>query len=346
MSFMKNIAIIARYGSAAIWNCMKQHIELIEEAGYTTFIYVNKEIEDLSVLTATYREKVILYSSKKELYSLMDKNQTQRIWIPEYNSAFYIATYAIRRNIPITYWVQGTVPDESYMRHGSKLKKLVLYSLEKIAFTLSSSFVYVSDAMASFYDKKHCKKKPYIVVPCISEYKENDIIKERIKNSYVYIGGMSVWQCFEDTLRLYLKISSKNSIFHVITRETNKAEKIVAQIAPNHPEIKIYPITDRNQIPNVLSQFEYGFLIRKSNPVNYVASPIKFLEYISCGVNVIMTDAVPYYADIIKKYNIGTVVSLSDQDIKINMYNTQARNIYKEVFNKIIFIDRYKQILK
>lgn len=66
--------------------------------------------------------------------------------------------------------------------------------------------------------------------------------------------------------------------------------------------------------------------------VNQVAAPIKFLEYLSCGVNVIMTDAVPSYAKLIEETNVGTVVDM-------NAKTSQSNHI-------IIMLKKYIKILQ
>ena len=79
--------------------------------------------------------------------------------------------------------------------------------------------------------------------------------------------------------------------------------------------------------------------------VNQVAAPIKFLEYLSCGVNVIMTNAVPSYAKLVKENNVGTVVDMNAENITINSYNPNAKEVYNKYFNRELYVDKYKTLL-
>ena len=151
---------------------------------------------------------------------------------------------------------------------------------------------------------------------------------------------MSEWQCFDKTLKIYLELSSNQTTFHVITHQVDIALKRVPQIAPHRDDIKVYQIKERATLAQILSEFQYGFLIRKTHPVNYVSSPIKFLEYISCGVNVIMTDAVPSYARIIKTYRIGTILEGHNSDWRLEPFNPNARNVYDHLFD----ISKYSKL--
>ena len=76
----------------------------------------------------------------------------------------------------------------------------------------------------------------------------------------------------------------KNSVLHVITFDIEKANRKINDVFSDRDNISVYSILNRVEIPNILSQFEYGFIIRECNLVNYVASPIKFAEYLACGV--------------------------------------------------------------
>lgn len=80
--------------------------------------------------------------------------------------------------------------------------------------------------------------------------------------------------------------------------------------------------------------------------VNQVAAPIKFLEYLSCGVNVIMTNAVPSYAKLVEDNIVGTVVDMSAENITINPYNPNAKEIYKKYFNREAYVGKYKCLLR
>ena len=232
------------------------------------------------------------------------------------------------------------------MRHHSYLRKWVLQLIDAYTLRKATGVIYVSDTMKEYYENKYGVRTKSIVVPCLSEFADIKIENvERIPNSFVYIGGLSVWQCFDEILKLYVKIRTDNSIFHIITLNTDEARKKVLEIIGDEKNIEIYSITDRKQIPTTLNKFEYGFLIRKKDVVNQVAAPIKFLEYLSCGVNVIMTDAVPSYAKLVEDTNVGTVVDMNAENINIKSYNPNAKEVYKKYFNRESYVDKYRTLL-
>ena len=335
---MKHVAIVAHQSNPSICSSMMMHAELIKRAGYKITLFISKGLESNF---APYDYNKTLYSSVEELKQKLSEKRVDSIFLTTYLKALELKLKGIR--LPMYLWMQGDEPNESFMRNHSYLRKYALSILLWLAFRFISGVVYVSDSMKDYYQSVYGIKNKSIVVPCLSEFVPNHSQSHRIPNSFVYIGGLSVWQCFEKTLSIYKQIRTDHSIFHIITRDVALATQKVKEIVGDMNGIEIYTITNRRQIPETLQKFQFGFLIRENNVVNQVASPIKFLEYISCGVNVIMTDAVPSYARMVKDNKIGAIVDLNEKrKIKLNSYNPIAAQIYEHGFNQAVYVDRYK----
>lgn len=340
------IAVVAKFtNSIAIWNCIKQHIDLMLSSGNNILIFVPAE-ESLEYIQENYRDKMVVFHSKKELKSKAISNHIDIIWYPtnvamlQYGRPF--------KSCKVLLWIQGTDADESWMRNHSKIRVMALNMIEKRVFNKADGLIYVSESMRDFFEKKYSRTfSNYAVIPCLSDFHDYKPHSERIPESYVYIGGLSAWQCFDEIVELYSKVRSNKSIFHVITMDVENAKRIVSAKVTNPNDITVYSIKDRTKIPDILSQFQYGFLIRKESPVNYVSSPIKFLEYISCGVDVIMTNAVPSYAKMVSENGIGTIVDVdSPKKIEINKFSDKARFVYEKHFERKNFVEDYKKMIE
>ena len=320
---------------------MMMHVGMINDAGLEPILYVQRSVP--KQLFDNYSYEIRPFDTIKRLKELLILDQVDCVWC---TTALYLLKLSINGiNIPLYLWQQGDGPAESFMHHHNIIRVWILKFLLSCAFRKAAGVVFVSDSMRDYYYNEYGFNKPNIVVPCLSEFADNKINVERIPNSYVYIGGLSVWQCFEDILALYKKIRKPSSTFHIITLDTDSAISKVESIIGSQDGIMIYSIKDRSKIPEVLNKFQYGFLIRKNDIVNQVSSPIKFLEYLSCGVDVIMTDAVPAYANIIQDYHVGTIVDLNSENIIINKYSDQAKKVYQELFNRERYVERYKSLL-
>lgn len=338
---MSRIAIVAYETNPAVCSSMMMHVDMMADCGHDIVMLIQNKV-DMS-LFKDYSYKKDCFEMPSELPELFSKYKTEKIWCT--NVMYFIKLVRLTK-LPIYLWKQGDAAAESYMKHHSYLRKWVLQLIDAYTLRKVAGVIYVSDAMKEYYENKYGVKTKSIVVPCLSEFANTKIENvERIPNSFVYIGGLSVWQCFDEILKLYAKIRTYKSVFHIITLNTEAARKKVIDIIGDDKNIEIYGITDRTQIPGTLNKFEYGFLIRKNDVVNQVAAPIKFLEYLSCGVNVIMTDAVPSYAKLVKENNVGTVVDMNAENITINPYNPNAKEVYKKYFNRESYVDKYRSLL-
>ncbi len=338
---MSRIAIVAYETNPAVCSSMMMHVDMMADCGHDIVMLIQNKV-DMS-LFKDYSYKKDSFEMPSELSELFSKYKTEKIWCT--NVMYFIKLVRLTK-LPIYLWKQGDAAAESFMAHHSYLRKWVLQLIDAYALRKVAGVIYVSDAMKEYYENKYGVRTKSIVVPCLSEFANSKVENvERIPNSFVYIGGLSVWQCFDEILKLYAKIRTNKSVFHIITLNTEAARKKVIDIIGDDKNIDIYGITDRTQIPATLNKFEYGFLIRKNDVVNQVAAPIKFLEYLSCGVNVIMTDAVPSYAKLVKENNVGTVVDMNAENITINPYNPNAKEVYKKYFNRESYVDKYKTLL-
>lgn len=339
---MSRIAIVANETNPAICSSMMMHVDMMADCGHDIVMFLQNKID--RNLFRDYNYKIENFERPSELSDLFSKYEIEKVWSS--TNVMYILKLVRITKLPIYFWKQGDAAAESFMTHHSYLRKWALQMIDAYILRKVAGVIYVSDAMKEYYENKYGVRTKSIVVPCLSEFVNSKIENvERIPNSFVYIGGLSVWQCFDEILKLYAKIRTDKSVFHIITLNSEVARKKVIEIIGDEKNIEIYGITDRTQIPATLNKFEYGFLIRKNDVVNQVAAPIKFLEYLSCGVNVIMTNAVPSYAKLVEENNVGTVVNINSENVTINPYNPNAKEVYKRYFNRESCVDKYGDLL-
>ena len=336
----KTIAIVAYEKNPAVCSSLLMHVHMMLEAGYSILLLVKSDVPKSYFVDLDF--PIEIYMNLNELPKLLKKYCVSKVWC---TTPSYLLRLSRVTKLPIYLWKQGDTAAESFMKHHNYIRKWIIHLIGFLAFRKAKGIIYVSETMKNYYEKIYCIKKNSIIVPCLSEFSQTKINVKRIPNSFVYIGGLSVWQCFEETLQLYAKIRKTDSILHIITLDVVMARCKVLQVIGDEHNIEIYSVEDRSKIPSILNKFQYGFLIRKKDVVNMVAAPIKFLEYISCGVNVIMTDAIPSYAKLVEENNIGTIVDLCATDILINAYNDQAKKVYAEKFDHTYFVKEYNKLL-
>lgn len=134
---------------------------------------------------------------------------------------------------------------------------------------------------------------------------------------FLYSGSFNKWQLIPQMIRLFkiLKQFMVNSFFVVYTMDLQYAKMIfsVENIDKNNVILKSIP-------PSLINKYllagDIGFLIREDNLVNNIAFPVKFAEYVSCGVPVlssIKSDVI----DLIEKYDLGFKLKNYDDESEI-----------------------------
>lgn len=102
-----------------------------------------------------------------------------------------------------------------------------------------------------------------------------------------------------------------------------------------------------NEVPHYLLAADIGIILRDHDVVNKVSSPIKFSEYLSCGLPVIANDSVTLISDILQKYNRGIIVDdLEQMDENIinhllSMDRAKIADTGKQLFSIETIADEY-----
>lgn len=73
-----------------------------------------------------------------------------------------------------------------------------------------------------------------------------------------------------------------------------------------HPKI-INKFVKYQDVPHYLCAADVGFIWRNESIVNLVASPVKFTEYLSCGLPVVSNGNVGQINDIVLRYGVGLI---------------------------------------
>lgn len=203
----------------------------------------------------------------------------------------------------------------------------------------------VSHSLVEYWKKKFgYSKNDHIIIPCTLMQGFQDAEKEKVEKLrseigllnedlvFVFSGGNAGWNSLERTFILLEQKLKHNPNYKLIllTREanyikdfTNKFPNQVFRFWVSHDEVK-----------NYLALGDYGLMIRENKITNNVASPVKFAEYLSLGLKLIISENIKDYSDFVIKHNCGIVitensdiefVSLNDED---KIRNTELAKTY------------------
>ena len=272
------------------------------------------------------------------------------------------ATEAKRKGYgKVLLWIQGIIPEESYMRNHSRIRSLVFSIIEKRGIKDADFVFLVSDAMHEHYLAKYkIDIKDYYVMPCFNAQIETERFEHAGKyesNLFLYAGGLDAWQCFEETVALYKRIESEvpSASLRVLTKNKEEALRVINENGVKNYSIDFRPL---DKMPEELEAAKFGFSLRKSHPVNHVSTPTKLSSYVSCGVIPIysrhicdfakrakdMTYAVA--ADPENDYGFEKIIALCNKSINSGDVVAEYVDKFGEYYSKDYHINRIAEILR
>jgi len=129
-----------------------------------------------------------------------------------------------------------------------------------------------------------------------------------------YCGGARRWNCPAKQVEAFVAVRNlvRNAKFLVITPDAERMRALLAESLPRS-EWRVVSAEHR-EIPRLLAVADLALLIREPNPVNFVASPTKFSEYLASGVPVVVSPGIGDTERIVRQWGCGAVWR-SDRDL-------------------------------
>jgi len=162
---------------------------------------------------------------------------------------------------------------------------------------------------------------------------------------FVYTGSTVKWQLPEVTVALFKKIKEMipEAFLLFLTNSISSARKYFNGINDKDYLVISLPYAE---VPAYLNAADIGILLREKNLVNRVASPIKFGEYLCCGLPVIMSSEIGDTEEIIEQHGIGKLIDLEDLDIEksdlIQFINNFERVRTAEIGKELFSVESHK----
>jgi glycosyltransferase involved in cell wall biosynthesis len=127
----------------------------------------------------------------------------------------------------------------------------------------------------------------------------------------VWSGTMAAWQKPEESALLVKAMQERRPDARLLflTPDTSAAKAAVAKAGL---ENALHRAAKTADVVQWLSAADYGLLLRDESLVNRAASPVKFGEYLACGVRPVLTPGVGDQSDACVTHRLGLVVGLAD----------------------------------
>lgn len=236
-----------------------------------------------------------------------------------------------------------------------------IHDLEKEVVLKSDFRITVSNALVRYWESEfnYCLKK-HVIIPCTinSIFEKNIYSEERFKNArkdmnikeedvvFIYSGSIAGWQSFDLLKEFIAPLLKQNSLYKLVF--LSKLDDHIKELENLFPNQVICKYLDPHQVPQFLLAGDYGLLIREQSITNQVASPLKFAEYLSCGLRVIISKNLGDYSELVLKNNWGSIYTDENKEY-YKLSHSQKRHIQNEAllfFTKKNYLIEYQKLFK
>lgn len=202
--------------------------------------------------------------------------------------AFDVFKFLRRGYRHVVYWSQGVWPEESYLRHHSKLRFSICSAIEKAALRGSERLFLVSGAMLRHYEEKYgiSITDKSMIMACSNETFHREAFHVEGKYNrpvFTYAGSLVQYQCIDQTLEAFRAIKERlpQAELLLFTGQTDEAKKKIELLGVSGVTVDCKP---RQDLWRYISRAKYGFVLREDCTINRVATPTKISTYLANGV--------------------------------------------------------------
>ncbi len=158
------------------------------------------------------------------------------------------------------------------------------------------------------------------VVPCCVKNTVADTRREKIRQlldvenrtAILYLGGVHPNQYLEELGIPFMQSAltqSNNNVAVFITQNKDRLMPLLTKFALDMDRVRVLSVP-QNEVADYLTGMDLGLLLRAPSKQNNFSQPVKFGEYLSAGVPVVLEEGTGNMADMLNQYGIGKVVRL------------------------------------
>ena len=190
--------------------------------------------------------------------------------------------------------------------------------IERLVLNHSDAQLAVSHALIKWWDTKYqFRPQQYAVIPCtLSNFfgsyftSKSDLEQARQKAGFqagdiilMFSGSSAGWQSFELIDDILYRLFLENEQLKLIFLSNEKPDS--SKIFQSFPDRIVMQWLKPEEVKNRMCLADYGILIREKSVTNQVASPVKFAEYLSCGLQVLISDQIGDFSRFVEEQACG-----------------------------------------
>jgi hypothetical protein len=200
----------------------------------------------------------------------------------------------------------------------------------------------VSEPLRQYLIKRVNAREDTVIIPCCVKNSIPDINRDRIrqelnirdKTAILYLGGTQKGQNLEELTLPFMKSAlsfSEKFVGVFITQHKDKMSALLTKFQIDRNKVRLISVA-QNEVADYLTAMDIGLLLRSPSDVNNTSQPVKFGEYLSAGIPVILEEGTGEIAGILEKHKIGCVIRLTGKDKQSTFDNevTKALDWFEE----------------
>ena len=215
-------------------------------------------------------------------------------------------------------WNSETWDKDTALQYG----KLMSYERNSC---LADEIIVVSEVLGELLQGRHnteCTKisvLPCKIDPKIFSNPDKITSKQRLglEGRFVvcYLGSLAWYQLPDQSVRVFKCIQKivPNSTFLGITTAPDAMRSYLIKNDIDESHFHIMKVSSQ-EVVEFLPAADLGLLLREDNPVNTVASPVKFAEYLACKVPVLLTGKIGDFSSLAQCNRVGGILNINGSD--------------------------------
>ena len=223
----------------------------------------------------------------------------------------FATNLVLLNNLKVIYDGRGAISAEQNeygVYNGTGLESII-FKLEKNAVLNSNYRIAVSEKLLEYWKNNYQYiGENHIVIPSCSNFEFDSsyidkkyLISEEI--IIVFSGASSRWHSFDEmaiNFENFLNYSDKIKIIFL-----SKLNSKMTELIDKFPKRVSQKYVESYQVKNILRKADYGYVYRSKSITNFVASPVKIAEYLSCGLKLLISDNLGDYSSLVKNNKLG-----------------------------------------
>ena len=216
----------------------------------------------------------------------------------------------------------GRIPEEYvFLGKGGGSSRKALELLEGWCVRRADHIIVVSQKLAEYLIGRYrILPNKVSVIPCCTDasiFKWDRDKRDAVRQSMnfgtkfvcTHLGSFSHWYDPELLVKVFKTISLRfdNAHLLVVTADAKQAAEFLAANLPG--DRFTVRSAAHSEVPGLLNASDVGMLLLRQSPNIETSSPVKFAEYLNCGLPVLITDRVGDYSHMTMEHQVGAIVA-------------------------------------